>query len=227
VAVLPEADELRFICTCAATSACRHVAALAHALSDRLITHPEDLAVLRGLRQPRHPAQDILIADAPADATPKDRLSAHHTWAWYRDRPDLPPVPEYSPSLADELPGAPAWSPPPAPAPTAEHLHALVKDAASQAQDYLHRGVPLECAWETDAVRLASRMPNASIPDIAERLDLDIADLRSRITAAHASPLASPSRSVSRRASTCGASSSPTIPDNTSSARSTARSATA
>ncbi|MGC9407296.1 hypothetical protein [Streptomyces sp. DZ1-3] len=185
VTVVPGPGELRFICTCAATSPCRHAAALAHALTERLVTHPELFAVLRGLRQPQHPAQDLPTASACIDTRPKNRLSAHHTWAWYRECPDLPQIPDYSPSLSEEPPGLPAWTPPPPPAPTAEHLHALVNDAAAQAREFLRIGVPLECAWDADAVRLSSRIPHTCIPDIADRLGLDVADLRDRITAGH------------------------------------------
>ncbi|MDX3643941.1 hypothetical protein [Streptomyces sp. MB09-02B] len=184
VTVVPSPGELRFICTCAMTTPCRHAAALAHALTDRLATHPEDFAVLRGLRQPQHPAQDLPTAGAPTDTRPKNRLSAHHAWAWYRQYPDLPPVPEYSPSLSEEPPGLPDWAPPP-PAPTTEHLHALVNDAAAQARDFLRTGIPLQCAWDADAVRLSSRIPHTCIPDIADRLGLDVADLRNRITECH------------------------------------------
>ncbi|MER6394061.1 hypothetical protein ABT236_37140 [Streptomyces sp. NPDC001523] len=183
VSILPDPAELGFICTCPATSPCRHAAALAHALIDRLRTHPEDLAALRGLRQSAHLAQDLPATGASTDPRPKIRLSAHHAWAWYRECPDLPPIPMYSPSLSDELPGPPAWSPPPPPAPPNEHLHALVNDAATQARAFLRSGTPLECAWDNDAVRLAARIPHTSLPDIADRLGLDIADLRNRITA--------------------------------------------
>lgn len=184
VSVLPDPAELSFICTCPATSPCRHAAALAHALIDRLRTHPEDLAALRGLRQPPHPAQDLPAAGTSTDTRPKTRFSAHHAWAWYRECPDLPLIPKYLPSLSDEPPGPPAWAPPPPPAPTTEHLHALVNDAATQARNFLRSGTPLECAWDEDAVRLAARIPHTSIPEIADRLGLDIADLRNRITAA-------------------------------------------
>ncbi|WP_405974831.1 hypothetical protein OG496_43980 [Streptomyces sp. NBC_00988] len=187
VTVLPDPGELRFICTCPTTSPCRHAAALAYALTDRLHNHPEDFAVLRGLRQPKHPAQDLPTAGAHTHTGPKNRLSAHHTWAWYRECPDLPPIPHYSPSLSEEPPGPPAWAPPPLPAPTTEHLHALVNDAAAQARDFLRIGVPLECAWDEDAVRLSSRIPHTCIPDIADRLGLDIADLRNRIAAGRTS----------------------------------------
>ncbi|MGW3252472.1 hypothetical protein ACWDCX_18150 [Streptomyces fungicidicus] len=187
VTVVPCPGELRFICTCAMTSPCRHAAALAHALTDRLVTHPKDFAVLRGLRQPQHPAQELPTAGARTDTRPKNRLSAHHAWAWYRECPDLPPIPDYSPFLSEEPPGLPAWAPPPPPAPTTEHLHALVNDAVAQARDFLCIGVPLECTWEQDAVRLASRIPHTCIPDIADRLGLDVADLRNRITAGRTS----------------------------------------
>ncbi|MFJ6755836.1 hypothetical protein ACIQNK_12550 [Streptomyces sp. NPDC091273] len=184
VTVLPDPAELSFICTCPAISPCRHAAALAHALIDRLRTHPEDLAALRGLRQPPHPAQDLPPAGASTNTRPKTRISAHHAWAWYREYPDRPPIPNYSPSLSNEPPGPPACSPPPPPAPTTEHLHALVNDAATQARNFLCSGTPLECAWDEDAVRLAARIPHIRISEVADRLGLDIADLRSRITAA-------------------------------------------
>ncbi|MFD9458788.1 hypothetical protein ACFWBC_37635 [Streptomyces sp. NPDC059985] len=187
VRILPDPTELSFTCTCPATSPCRHAAALAHAIIDRLRTHPEELAVLRGLRQPSHPAQDLAAAGANTETRPKTQLSAHHAWAWYRDCPDLPPIPTYAPSLSKEPPHPPTWSPPPPPAPPAEHLHGLVKDAATHARDYLRSGTPLECAWDEDAVRLAGRIANTSLLDIADRLGLDIADLRNRITTAPAS----------------------------------------
>ncbi|MCM1973586.1 hypothetical protein [Streptomyces sp. G1] len=189
VPVLPDPAEFSFICTCPATSPCRHTAALAHALIDRLRIHPEDLATLRGLRHPSLPAQDLPAAGASTDIRPKTRFSAHHAWAWYRECPDLPPIPKYSPSpsLSNEPPSPPAWSSPPPPAPTTEHLHALVNDAATQARNFLRSGTLLECAWDEDAVRLAARIPHTSIPEIADRLGLDIADLRNRITAASTS----------------------------------------
>lgn len=187
VNVLPDPAQLRFVCTCPATSPCRHAAALAHALIDRLRTYPGDLAVLRGLRQPSHPAQDIPAADTSADTRTKTRFSAHHAWAWYRECTDLPPIPNYSPSLSNEPPSPPAWSPPPPPAPTSEHLQALVNDAATHATDFLRSGTPLECAWESDAVRLVSRIPHIRLSDVADRLGLDIAELRHRITTARTS----------------------------------------
>ncbi|MEU4486634.1 hypothetical protein AB0H94_17405 [Streptomyces purpurascens] len=183
VSVRPDPGELRFICTCATTSPCRHAAALAHALTERFLTHPEDFAVLRGLRQPQYPTQQLPVASPRNDTKPKNSLSAHHAWAWYRECPDLSPIPDYSPSLSDEQPGLPTWAPPPPPAPSTEQLHALVHDAAAQARNFLRMGIPLECSWAEDAVRLSSRIPHASIPDIADRLGLDIADLRNRITA--------------------------------------------
>ncbi|MFB6635348.1 hypothetical protein ACFCWY_36200 [Streptomyces sp. NPDC056362] len=182
--LLPDPAHLRFACTCPAASPCRHAAALAHAFIDRLRTHPGDLAVLRGLRQPALPAQDIPAADRSADTSTKTRLSAHHAWTWYRECTDLPPIPDYSPPQSNEPPSPATWAPPPPPAPTSEHLNALVNDAAAQAKNFLHSGTPLECAWEADTIRLASRIPHIRISDIADRLDLDIAELRDRITAA-------------------------------------------
>ncbi|AXU16863.1 hypothetical protein [Streptomyces clavuligerus] len=182
VTIVPDPAELSFTCTCPATTPCRHTAALAHALVDRIRTHPEDLATLRGLRHPPHPVEPLPTAHTGPGTRPKALLSAHHVWAWYRERSDLPLVPTCLPSLSSEPPGPPAWSPPPPPAPAAEHLHALVNDAAAQARDFLRSGTPIECAWANDAVRLTSRIPRPAIADIADRLGLDIADLRSRIT---------------------------------------------
>ncbi|MFF5893826.1 SWIM zinc finger family protein [Streptomyces globisporus] len=184
VRLLPNPSELQFVCTCPSATPCRHAAALAHALIDQLRTHPDDLATLRGLRQPVRPPQDLpaAITNAnPETMPPARQLSAHHAWAWYRDCPDLSPAPDYSPVVAD-VPACPSgWSPPPSPAPSAEHLHALIRDAASHAAGFLRSGTPLECAWEDDTLRLTARIPNISIPDIADRLGLDIADLRNRL----------------------------------------------
>ncbi|GHG28574.1 hypothetical protein [Streptomyces zaomyceticus] len=187
VNLLPDPAQLSFACTCPATSACRHAAALAHAFLDRLRTHPGDLAVLRGLRQPSLPAQDIPAADTSAGTRTKTRLSAHHAWTWFRECTDLPSIPNYLPSLSNEPPSPAAWLPPPPPAPTSEHLHALVNDAATCATDFLRSGAPLECAWDTDAIRLASRIPHIRISDVADRLGLDIGELRDRITATRTS----------------------------------------
>ncbi|MEU0001856.1 hypothetical protein ABZ069_33600 [Streptomyces microflavus] len=183
VRLLPDPSDLMFICTCPSATPCRHTAALAHALVDRLRTHPDDLATLRGLRQPLLPPQDVPAAAVStiAGTRPVKQLSAHHAWAWYRECPDLPPVPDYSPVLPDGPASSSGWSPPPSPAPPAEHLYALVTDAAAQAAGFLRSGTPLECAWNDDAVRLAARIPNTSISEIADRLGLDIADLRNRI----------------------------------------------
>ncbi|MFG2394634.1 hypothetical protein ACGFYF_37995 [Streptomyces lavendulae] len=183
VAVVPQPTELRFICTCPAdNSPCRHAAAVVHVLTDHLLTHPESLAVLRGLST--SPAQDIPPAGASSGAKPRTRLSAHHTWAWHHDFPDPSPAPRYTAAPFETIPATPTWSAPPPPAAPTEQLHALVRDAAVQAGAFLHDGTPLECRWDEDAVRLAARIPNTRVPEVAERLGIDIAELRRRITAA-------------------------------------------
>ncbi|MEU3317380.1 hypothetical protein ABZ743_32545 [Streptomyces sp. NPDC006662] len=45
-------------------------------------------------------------------------------------------------------------------------------------------GNPLECRWDEDAVRLAARIPRTRVPEVAQRLGIDIAELRRRIAAA-------------------------------------------
>ncbi|MFF1344376.1 hypothetical protein ACFVYT_42455 [Streptomyces sp. NPDC058290] len=59
-----------------------------------------------------------------------------------------------------------------------------MRDAAVQAGAFLHEGNPLECRWDEDAVRLAARIPHTRVPEVAERLGIDIAELCRRITAA-------------------------------------------
>ncbi|WP_052499835.1 hypothetical protein [Streptomyces vietnamensis] len=186
VSLLPVADELRFICTCGMPP-CRHIAALAHAFTDRLRTHPGDLAILRGLREPQHDA----LAPSTNVTTTKNHIAAHHAWVWHRERPDQPSVPDLSPTIPDQPPAPPAWSPPPIP--SRDHLPALVADAAAQAAGLLLSGRPLECAWDDDAVRLASRIPHVRLPDIADRLGLDIAQLRERLTRTRSAAARDPS----------------------------------
>ncbi|MFD5422627.1 hypothetical protein ACFWJT_32000 [Streptomyces sp. NPDC127069] len=181
ITVVPQTADLRFLCTCpAGTSPCRHTAALVHVLTDHLITHPQSLAVLRGLSTSQ--AEDLPPAGARSGTEPKTRISAHHTWAWHRDFPDPAPVPRYCPAATRNTPATPAWSCPPPPAAPAEQLHALVRDAAAQVGAFLHQGTPLECRWQEDAVRLTAAIPHTRIPDVAERLGIDIADLRRRTT---------------------------------------------
>ncbi|MFI8769494.1 hypothetical protein ACIGN6_31945 [Streptomyces sp. NPDC053792] len=187
VPVLPVAGELRFICTCGMPP-CRHTAALAHAFARQLRARPGDLAILRGLRKPQHDA----LAPRTNLTTTKKHLAAHHAWAWYRERPDQPSVPDLVLPVPDQPPAPPAWSPPPVPG--REHLHSLVVDAATQAAGLLLSGWPLECVWDDDAVRLTSRIPHVRIPDIADRLGLDIAQLRERLAQSRSAPAREPSR---------------------------------
>ncbi|MFJ4153061.1 hypothetical protein ACIP10_36645 [Streptomyces galbus] len=183
----PTPEEITLICDCGA-SPCRHIAALTHAVTARLTSNPADFATLRGL--PEHPVEHPAVsADQPVTTTRttprgKIHIPAHHAWAWYRECAEPPLLPTYTPHLTDEpVPALPAPATPPAPAPEAEQIHALVNDAAPQARAHLHNATRLECAQHKDALRLAASIPGVRLPETAERLAIDIADLRERISA--------------------------------------------
>ncbi|MFC1405769.1 MULTISPECIES: hypothetical protein [Streptacidiphilus] len=182
----PAAQHIGFACTCG-TPPCHHSAALAHAVTHRLRTTPAAFAALRGLL----PLPQVHAAPAdpdhcPTAATPP-RISAQQAWDWYRNRPEAPALPAPGP-FAEPEPHSAAWPPPPAPAPTADQLHALVRDAAAQARNHLLTGAPLQCALLEDALRLAEAIPLTPLPEVADRLGLDIADLRERLAAPPSAP---------------------------------------
>ncbi|WP_416969406.1 hypothetical protein [Streptomyces sp. 4F14] len=188
VPVAPAFTEIGFACTCG-TSPCRHAAALAHAVTRRLITNPAEFAVIRGLPLQKPTTETADAAPDPEAITTrtaprgKRQVPAHHVWSWYRECAELPPVPDHTSDPVDlPTPAPPSWPPLPAPAPGQEQLHALVNDAAEQARNHLLSGTALECAWNDDAIRLASTIPQARLPEIADRLGLDIAQLRERLT---------------------------------------------
>ncbi|MDT0547667.1 hypothetical protein [Streptomyces lonegramiae] len=183
----PASEKITFSCDCG-TSPCRHIAALTHAVTARLTTRPTDFATLRGL--PEHPTQPPATGtDQPVTMTRKTpggkvHIPAHHAWAWYRECAEPPLLPTYTPDLTDEpVPGRPAPTAPPAPAPDPEQIHALISDAASQARAHLRDATRLECALHEDALRLAAAVPGIRLPETAERLGIDIADLREQISA--------------------------------------------
>lgn len=103
--------------------------------------------------------------------------------AWYRECAEPPLLPTHTPQLTDRpvtnLPVSPA---PPAPAPQPEQIHALISDAASQARAHLRDATRLECAQHEDALRLAAALPSIRLPETAERLGIDIADLRAQLS---------------------------------------------
>ncbi|WP_413115470.1 hypothetical protein ACK1X7_20325 [Streptomyces sp. CY1] len=183
----PASGEFSLSCNCG-TPPCRHIAALTHAITARLTARPTDFATLRGL--PKHPTEHPATGtDQPVTATGtrpggKVRIPAHHAWAWYRECAEPPLLPAYTPDLTDKpVPSLPAPTAPPAPAPEPEQIHALISDAASQARAHLRDATPLECALHEDALRLAATVPGIRLPEMAERLGIDIADLREQISA--------------------------------------------
>ncbi|MGP3948455.1 hypothetical protein [Streptomyces sp. 7N604] len=188
VPMAPVAAEIGFACTCG-MSPCRHAAALAHAVTRRLSTRPAAFAIIRGL-SPQLMGAEATASGADSGMTTtraapggKFHVTAHHAWAWYRECAKPPLVPDHAPSIPDRpVPAAPSWPTPPPPAPSQDQLHALLNDAAAKARSYLLSGTALECAWDDDAIRLASTVPRARIPEIADRLGLDIAQLRERLT---------------------------------------------
>ncbi|MFE4654843.1 hypothetical protein [Streptomyces sp. NPDC056707] len=187
VAAQPAAEEITLSCECG-TSPCRHIAALTHAVTARLTTRPIDFAKLRGLPEhsAQHPATGTNQALTTTRTTPggKIHIPAHHAWAWYRECAEPPLLPTYTPDLTDQpVLSLPALTAPPAPAPEPEQMHALISDAASQARAHLHNATRLECALHEDALRLAAAVPGIRLPETAERLGIDIADLREQISA--------------------------------------------
>lgn len=184
----PEPEEIAFTCDCG-ISPCRHIAALTHTVTARLATSPADFAALRGLpeRPPQHrPATSTVQPVTTTRTTPggKVHIPAHHAWAWYRECAEPPMLPTYTLELTDEpVPPLPAPTAPPAPAPEPEQIRALIRDAAAQARAHLREAAQLECALYEDALRLAAAVPGVRLPEAAERLAIDIADLREQISA--------------------------------------------
>ncbi|MFZ3573824.1 hypothetical protein ACOKM5_43500 [Streptomyces sp. BH097] len=184
----PTQEEISFHCDCGSVP-CQHVAALAHSVAARLTTSPADFAMLRGL--PTAPPRGGTAARTaePVVTTrtsPGGRvhIPAQHAWAWYRECAEPPLISPYVPETAAEpAPPIPAVAAPPAPAPGPEQIQALISDAAARARAHLQSAMPLECALHEDALRLAATVPGVRLPDIAERLAIDIADLREQVSA--------------------------------------------
>ncbi|MEU8893717.1 hypothetical protein [Streptomyces sp. NPDC048442] len=184
----PAPEEITFSCDCG-TSPCRHIATLSHAVSARLAARPADFSVLRGL--PEQPPQQSSDAstDQPVTATRttpggKVHTPAHHAWAWYRECAKPPLLPTYTVELADSPePDLQKQAAPPAPAPEPEQIQALVHDAATQARAHLRDATRLDCARHKDVLRLAATVPGVRLPEVAEHLGIDIADLREQISA--------------------------------------------
>ncbi|WP_372412200.1 hypothetical protein [Streptomyces luteireticuli] len=184
----PAPGEIISNCDCR-NSPCRHIAALTHAVTALLTTHPADFATLRGLPADppqHHPDTSTHQPVTTTRTTPggKVHIPAHHAWAWYRECAEPPLLPTYTPELTDEpVPNLPAQAAPPTPAPQPEQIHALISDAAAQARAHLRDATHLECALHDDALRLAAAVPGVRLPETAERLAIDIADLREQISA--------------------------------------------
>ncbi|MEV5778566.1 hypothetical protein AB0L49_46505 [Streptomyces antimycoticus] len=183
----PAPEEITFSCDCG-TAPCRHIATLTHAVTARLTIHPAHFAQLRGF--PEHPPQPHTpnstaqpVTTTRTTPSGKIHIPAHHAWAWYRECAEPPLLPTYTPEITDEpVPRRPA-AVPPAPAPQAAQIHALISDAAAQARAHLRDATRLECALHEDALRLAATVPGVRLPETAERLGIDIADLREQISA--------------------------------------------
>ncbi|NUK16289.1 hypothetical protein [Streptomyces lunaelactis] len=184
----PAPEEIAFSCDCG-IAPCRHIAALTHAVTARLTTRPADFATLRGLpeQSPRpHPATSTNQPVTTTRTTPggKVHIPAHHAWAWYRECSEPSLLPTYTPELTDEpVPILPAPTVPPAPAPEPEQIHALISDAAAQARAHLRNATRLECALHEDALRLAAVLPGVRLPETAERLAIDVGELREQMSA--------------------------------------------
>ncbi|GAA2999718.1 hypothetical protein GCM10010519_35380 [Streptomyces lactacystinicus] len=131
---------------------------------------------------PAAECSDTRAVTTASTSARKLHLTAHHAWAWYREGAEPPPIPGHQPGLPEDPgPTPPTWPVPPSPAPRAEQLHALIADAATQARNHLLSGTALECARDEDAVRLAAVIPHIRVSEIADRLGLDVAELRHRL----------------------------------------------
>lgn len=71
---------------------------------------------------------------------------------------------------------------PPAPAPELAQIHALISDAASHTRARLRKATRLKCALHEDALCLAAVVPGIRLPEAAERLGVDVADLREQLS---------------------------------------------
>ncbi|MEE1823764.1 hypothetical protein PUR61_16425 [Streptomyces sp. BE20] len=187
VAITPHPGHFAFACSCG-QAPCRHTAALAHAVTDRLNTDPMLLLVLRGLPQQR--LAQLLHDHAPGVRPKRLRqftafVPAHQA---FQARPAAPPsgraaaapVPEAAAVFAD----APLTEPP-HPAPPLAQLRHLTALAAVQARHLLEGRTTLDNDPVCDAVRTAADLPGApKVPDLAHRLGLEPEELR-LLLAAH------------------------------------------
>ncbi|MFE9424270.1 hypothetical protein ACFYNO_15030 [Kitasatospora sp. NPDC006697] len=188
VAITPDPAHLAFDCSCG-QAPCRHTAALAHAVTDRLTADPALLLLLRGLHG--HRLTQLLHDHAPG-ARPKHQrqyaafVPAHQA---FQARPaTLPSAPAASGPLPE--PGTVTFADaplpaPPEPAPELAQLRHLAALAADEARHLLASRGTLDSDPVSDAVRIAAALPPAGkVPDLAHRLGLEPGELR-LLLAAH------------------------------------------
>ncbi|GAA2969607.1 hypothetical protein GCM10010519_00950 [Streptomyces lactacystinicus] len=188
VAIAPDPAHFTFDCSCG-QAPCRHTAALAHAVTDRLNADPALLLLLRGLRG--HRLTKLLHDHAPGARPKRQRqyaafVPAHQA---FQTRPAaLPSTPAASGPLPepDAVTFADAPLPaPPEPAPALAQLRHLAALAADEARHLLAGRRTLDSDPVSDAVRIAAALPGAQkVPDLAHRLGLEPDELR-LLLAAH------------------------------------------
>ncbi|MFF4924191.1 hypothetical protein ACFY4B_26715 [Kitasatospora sp. NPDC001261] len=182
VAITPDPAHFTWDCSCG-QAPCRHTAALAHAVTDRLNADPTLLLLLRGLRG--HRLTQLLHDHAPG-ARPKRQhqyaafVPAHQ--AFQARQAVLPSAPAASGFLPDPDAVTFADAPlpaPPEPAPALAQLRHLAALAADEARHLLAGRGTLDNDPVSDAVRIAAALPGAGkVPDLAHRLGLEPDELR-------------------------------------------------
>ncbi|WP_033818352.1 hypothetical protein [Kitasatospora sp. MBT63] len=185
--IAPDPGHFTWDCSCG-QAPCRHTAALAHAVTDRLDADSALLLLLRGLGE--HRLTQLLHDHAPG-ARPKRQhqyaalVPAHQA---FQARPAALPTPAASEPLQEPNAVTFADAPlpaPPEPAPALAQLRHLAALAADEARYLLAgRGTP-DSDPVSDAVRIAAALPAAGkVPDLAHHLGLEPDELR-LLLAAH------------------------------------------
>ncbi|WP_439681602.1 hypothetical protein [Embleya sp. MST-111070] len=192
--VVPLAQQLGFACSCSPQRRrlCDHSAALGHAIAEHLGTSPSILLTARGM--PTRSLADVLRARLAAQRLPHlpadqhGTVRADHTHTLWANRLDVTAT---EPSLDDPAFVAAPLTDPPEPAPAADDLARMIRDAANHAQAVLDYDAPRDPHDAlADTVRLLAG-PNGltRLTEIASRTGHAEPELRRLLIAyRHAGP---------------------------------------